>query len=324
MFQARKRPSWPSLLCSPVPLARSFCFSWPGRLPSCHRPRGRRRGRLVTSFGKLCATSGPGLRFMFGRRLPWTRLFHVSTARDFRTFVNVHVNDSKGTSVLVDVWLELRVDDPIKATFASRIGIARYEIWFAPAIASILGDRKSTNPSEPCRARRDAEGRDRDDCERGGIRVERRPTCSGSGCAPKSSGKSWPACRRCLERAKAEIEEGADGSPSRCSRPDQRPRCGARSQAKGQYPEAVGRAHQGMSDKPRVPEAYDNSMRSRKSGRTAPLRSSGSAHGLRRIDAMMVPQHELGGNGATNGAVGLTANGNAARSKAHARQGQQG
>jgi hypothetical protein len=63
---------------------------------------------LVTRFGKLVSTlKEPGLHFLAGRAFPWVGMHVVSLKRDFRHFQDVHVNDSRGTTVIVDLWLVL-------------------------------------------------------------------------------------------------------------------------------------------------------------------------------------------------------------------------
>lgn len=52
------------------------------------------------------------------RLLPWAQVDHVSTRRDHRIIRDIVVNDAGGTTVMVDVFLELRVTDPVKAKFS--------------------------------------------------------------------------------------------------------------------------------------------------------------------------------------------------------------
>jgi hypothetical protein len=65
------------------------------------------------------------MHWMPARMLPWVKLRTVSLRRDFRLFDDVHVNDARGTTLMVDLWLEFRIEDPAKAIFGSPTGTAR-------------------------------------------------------------------------------------------------------------------------------------------------------------------------------------------------------
>jgi regulator of protease activity HflC (stomatin/prohibitin superfamily) len=81
---------------------------------------------LVTRFGKLAERlERPGLHVLLGQIFPWVKLHRVSLRKDFRDFNDVHVNDARGTTVMVDLWLEFRISDPVKALFRWPTGTAR-------------------------------------------------------------------------------------------------------------------------------------------------------------------------------------------------------
>ncbi|MBX3224644.1 MAG: hypothetical protein KF795_29280, partial [Labilithrix sp.] len=97
---------------------------------------------LITSFGKLSETfTEPGLHLYPAKLMPWTERTRVSLRRDFRRFENVHVNDSRGTTVIVDLWVELRVADPAKAIFSVSDWDRALSNLVAHAATSILGGR---------------------------------------------------------------------------------------------------------------------------------------------------------------------------------------
>ncbi|MBL9099894.1 MAG: SPFH domain-containing protein [Myxococcales bacterium] len=97
---------------------------------------------LVTRFGKHVRTlERPGLHFLPARALPWVRVHDVSLRRDGRRFPGVAVNDARGTSVTVDLWLELRVLDPARATFAVADWQAALPNLVARAATAVLGER---------------------------------------------------------------------------------------------------------------------------------------------------------------------------------------
>src|SRR5687768_9058721 len=73
---------------------------------------------LVTYFGKLERTlREPGLHWLPAAVLPWVHTLAVSLQRDFRVVENVHVNDARGTTVTIDLWVEFRISDPARAMF---------------------------------------------------------------------------------------------------------------------------------------------------------------------------------------------------------------
>ena len=73
---------------------------------------------LVCRFGKLQKViSKPGLYFWYDKIMPWSQIISVSLKKDFRCFEEIHVNDSRGTTLIIDLWAEFRIEDPIKAVF---------------------------------------------------------------------------------------------------------------------------------------------------------------------------------------------------------------
>lgn len=97
---------------------------------------------LVTRFGRLVRTiDRPGLHFLPARVLPWVSVRSVSLRRDARRFSNVAINDARGTTVTVDLWLELRVVDPARATFAVDDWPAALPNVVARAATAVLGNR---------------------------------------------------------------------------------------------------------------------------------------------------------------------------------------
>ena len=97
---------------------------------------------LVTRFGKLAAKlDEPGLHLVFDRFLPHVKLTRVSRRLDFRHLSGLHVNDSEGTTVIVDLWIELRVQDPVKAMYGVADWDTSLQNLVAHAATSVLGNR---------------------------------------------------------------------------------------------------------------------------------------------------------------------------------------
>jgi regulator of protease activity HflC (stomatin/prohibitin superfamily) len=98
---------------------------------------------LVTRFGKLARTfDRPGLHFLPTRVLPWVTTRTVSRRRDGRNFTGVAINDARGTTVTLDLWLELRVTDPVRATFAVDDWEKALPHLVARAATAVLGNRE--------------------------------------------------------------------------------------------------------------------------------------------------------------------------------------
>lgn len=73
---------------------------------------------LYCRFGKLKDKFEiPGLYFKFDRIFPWTQVIYISLKKDFRKFSEIHVNDSKGTTLIIDLWIEFKIVNSIKAVF---------------------------------------------------------------------------------------------------------------------------------------------------------------------------------------------------------------
>lgn len=95
---------------------------------------------LLTRFGKLHRTlREPGLHLWLERFLPWTRSYVVSLKRDFMTCDSIHVNDCRGTTVLVDLWLEYRIVNPERAMFQVSDWERGLQSIVTSAATSILG-----------------------------------------------------------------------------------------------------------------------------------------------------------------------------------------
>ena len=97
---------------------------------------------LVTSFGKLVAKyEKPGLVFHPTKWLPWVKVEQVSLARDFRVIHDLRLNDARGTTVVADLWVELRIVDPEKALFAVEDWDKATQNLVLHAAMTILGSR---------------------------------------------------------------------------------------------------------------------------------------------------------------------------------------
>ncbi|MSP59542.1 MAG: hypothetical protein EXR72_04220 [Myxococcales bacterium] len=212
---------------------------------------------LVTRFGKLAPTlTRPGWHWMADRFLPWTKIHRVSLRRDFRDITDIYVNDSRGTTVVVDIWLEFRVTDPRKATFDVADWDHSLRNLASHAVISILGNREfkhilcdRTQLGELLRQEISVE------TARWGIAIEL-AFIKNVSLLPEVSQQLFQAIAARLERAKADTEEEGRQRVAMLSAETSARIANLVGEAKGQYPAAIGRAYAALQKKPAVFDAY--------------------------------------------------------------------
>jgi regulator of protease activity HflC (stomatin/prohibitin superfamily) len=212
---------------------------------------------LVTRFGKLVKRiTTPGWHWLFDRVMPWTKTYCVSLQSDFRDFPNICINDARGTTIVVDVWLEFRVVDPAKATFEIADWNHALKNLVSHAVISILGNREF---KEILRDRTELGERLREDVghetARWGIKVEL-AFIKNISLLPEVSQQLFTAVAARLERAKADIEEKGRQDVAKLQAETSAKIATLIAEAKGQYPAAVGRAYARLKQKPAVFKAY--------------------------------------------------------------------
>ncbi len=212
---------------------------------------------LVTRFGKFVnKLDRPGWHWLADRVAPWTKTYTVSLRSDFRDFPNICINDSRGTTIVVDVWLEFRVVDPAKATFEIADWNHALKNLVSHAVISILGNREfkhiltdRTELGEKLRADVGAE------TARWGIKVEVAYVKNIS-LLPEVSQQLFLAVAARLERAKADLEERGRQQVAKLQANTSATLATLIAEARGQYPAAVGRAYAELKKKPAVFAAY--------------------------------------------------------------------
>ena len=213
---------------------------------------------LVTHFGKLVTTlSRPGLHIYPARVLPWVRTLRVSQRRDFRHFRDVHVNDSRGTTVMVDLWLEFRIADPAKAMFQVSDWDKSLQGLVVHAATAILGNRDFRQ----ILCDRDELGKllQQDIChetERWGLTVEL-VFVRNVGLLPEVSRQIFESVAARLERTKADIEEIGRLEVAKIEAETSAQVAALVGEAKGQYPAAIGKAFERLKKVPQVFAAYN-------------------------------------------------------------------
>nr|MBK7064469.1 SPFH/Band 7/PHB domain protein [Deltaproteobacteria bacterium] len=212
---------------------------------------------LVTSFGRLVRTlREPGMQWMPARMLPWVTLRTVSLRRDFRLFDDVHVNDARGTTLMVDLWLEFRIEDPAKAIFGVADWDRALQNLVSHAATSILGNREfsqilSDRTELGERLQQDIS----DETERWGLAVER-VFIRNVKLLPEVSRQIFGTIAARLERAKAALDENGRLAAAQLEADTGVKVAALVAEAKAQYPLAVGRAFSALRDQPEVLKAY--------------------------------------------------------------------
>lgn len=212
---------------------------------------------LVTSFGKLVSTyRSPGLHFLPTKLMPWVKCEHVSLRRDFRHFKNVHVNDARGTTVIVDLWVEFRVENPAKAIFSVTDWDHALQNLVSHAATSILGSREFREIL--CDRTELGELLERDiasETAAWGIEIEL-VFIRNVSLLPEVSRQMFETIAARLERAKADVEEHGRLDVAQLEADTAMRVAALVAEAKGQYPAAVGRALADIKVKPNVFAAY--------------------------------------------------------------------
>lgn len=256
---------------------------------------------LVTSFGKLVAKyDKPGLVFHPTKWLPWVKVEQVSLARDFRVIHDLHLNDARGTTVVVDLWLELRIVDPEKALFAVEDWDKATQNLVLHAAMTILGSRDFQEILDDrsdlgVRLQRDVSA----ETERWGVKVDQ-VFVRHVALLPEVSRQVFGTVAARLERARAVLVEQGRLDVAQLEAETSKRVASLVAEAKSQYPLAVGRALERLKKQPAVFEAYNAlyELAQVRGSRTVAFRGF-DGRPLRALDVAMLPdtQPQVGRTG---------------------------
>lgn len=212
---------------------------------------------LVSRFGKHARTiEVPGLTWMPSRILPWTDVHLVSMQRDFRHYTEIHVNDRQGMTVVVDLWLELRVVDAERSLYKVEDWEASLRSVLIHAATSLLGARAFEqilhNRTELAALVRDEI---RTETARWGLDVEM-VYISRLSLQPAVAQQMLKAVATRLEREMLHIEEGGRQSAALVHAETTAEIATLRAEAKSRYAVAVGRAYQHLGKNRELLAAY--------------------------------------------------------------------
>lgn len=213
---------------------------------------------LVTRFGRLTKTlTEPGWHWVLDRSLPWTQVRKVGTKRDFRTIDNIQVNDARGTTVVVDIWVEFRVKDPAKACYAIEDWDSSLKNLISHSVMSILGNREFQEIlCDRTELGAQLQSEILEDTARWGIQIEQ-VFIKDVSLLPEVAQEIFHSIAARLERAKADIEEEGRQSVALLQAKTDSKVATLVAAAKGQYALATGRALGNLRSMPRVKAAYE-------------------------------------------------------------------
>jgi regulator of protease activity HflC (stomatin/prohibitin superfamily) len=251
---------------------------------------------LVTRFGKLAQTiRRPGWHWVLDRAAPWARLLRVNLRREFRQIEEIFVNDASGTTVVVDVWLELRVEDPVRSSFAIADWNRALHNLVSHAVISILGSREfkqilsdRTQLGELLRKDISAE------TARWGIEIDQ-VFIKNVSLLPEVSQQVFQSVAAHLLRAKADVEENGRQRAALLKAETGARTAALLAEARGQYPQAVGRAYAALRQQPEVLSAYQELYELSLLKPQSLVAFKGFSEGeLRHIDAAMLAPMSAG------------------------------
>lgn len=213
---------------------------------------------LITRFGQLSRVlTAPGWYWLPDRSLPWVSVRRASLERDFHYFRDIHINSVRGTTMLVDLWLELRITDPKKALFDVADWDRALQNLVQHAAISILGSRDFqeilTDRIEIGELLKRDIGAE---TARWGVSIEQLFVRNVS-LLPEVSRHIFETIAARLERAKADIEEDGRLRVAQLEAQVSMQVAPLVADAKGQYPAALARAFAVMAREPAVLAAYN-------------------------------------------------------------------
>ncbi|MSQ84859.1 MAG: SPFH domain-containing protein [Myxococcales bacterium] len=261
---------------------------------------------LVTRFGRLARTlTRPGWHWLPDRALPWLGLHPTSLRSQFRHIEDIAVNDKSGTTVVADIWIELRITDPVKAAFAVDDWDASLRHLVAHSVASVLaGDTfdEILQSREELGSRLAAEIGP--EMQRWGVQVEQ-VLIQRLSLLPEVQELLLASVAAKLLRAKADIEEAGRQRVRLLEATTEEQTATLTAQAKSQYPLAVGRAYAQLAQTPELLHSYQQLYElSQIRPHRATVFRGVTDHDFRKAEAMMlVPTGEESGSFAQSGSA---------------------
>lgn len=212
---------------------------------------------LVTEFGKLTKKiSEPGAHFHANKLWPWVKIYSVSKQLDFKHFKDIHVNDCRGTTLIVDLWVEYKISDPEKALFQVEHFEEALESLLTHAVTSVLGTQEFKKILMGRLELGELLLHDiEEETARWGLNVEKVMIFKVN-LLPVISRQLFDSVAARLERAKAKVEEEGRLRIEQLEATTDVNISKLLAEAQGQYPLAIHQAYSIMKKKPSVFKAY--------------------------------------------------------------------
>jgi regulator of protease activity HflC (stomatin/prohibitin superfamily) len=212
---------------------------------------------IITGFGKWKRTlNQPGLVFYPGKAWPWVKAQTLSLKRDFRHYAEIHVNDRSGTTVVIDLWLELSIVKPENALFRVENFEAALQSLLTNSTASILGNFEFqqilSNRSELGRILKEDI---REETQRWGLEIEL-VFISKLSLLPDVAQQLFDTVAARLDKARADIEEAGRLEAAQLEAETSAKIAALVAEAQGQYALAVGNAYHRLSKNQELLFAY--------------------------------------------------------------------
>ncbi|HYX36041.1 MAG TPA: SPFH domain-containing protein [Oligoflexus sp.] len=212
---------------------------------------------IVTSFGKWQRTiRKPGLLFYPQKIWPWVQVKTMSMKRDFRHYEEIHVNDRRGTTVVIDLWIELSITSPENALFRVENFEKALQSLLTNSTTSILGNFEFqqilSNRGELGRILRDDI---REETSRWGLEIDL-VFISKLSLLPDVAQQLFDTVAAHLDKAKLDIEETGRLEAALLEAETSAKIASLIAEAQGQYALGVGKAYHRLSKNQELLRAY--------------------------------------------------------------------
>ncbi len=249
---------------------------------------------VVTKFGRLSKVlSQPGLHWCWDKLFPWTTIQALSLKRDFMNCEKINVNDCRGTTVVIDLWIEFRVVNPERALFSVSDWELGLKSIVTSAATSILGtfdfSRILTDRNELGAIIRE---QIKNETIRWGIEVDLL-FISRLSLLSNVSQQLFDTVAARIERAKADIDETGRLNAQLLEAETSAAVASLVAEAKSQYGIAVSRAYASLKLNPEIFTAYKELFElSQVRAQRAVVFEGFGAGEISALDAVMAVHHE--------------------------------
>lgn len=212
---------------------------------------------LICRFGKLeKIIQKPGLHFWFEKIMPWNKITPVSLKRDYRCFEEIHVNDKRGTTIIIDLWIEFRIKSPEKTIFQVENLEKFLQSILSSSATSVLGtfefNKILSNRNELSQI---LKADVKKETQRWGIEMEL-IFISRLSLLPDVSQQLFDTVAAHLEKTKADIEEAGRLEAQLLEAETSSKVAALIAEAKGQYSLSVGKAYEKLSQNKELLHSY--------------------------------------------------------------------